>query len=98
MLILRDQPGVRTLGFLSLEAASGHHIARPKEVRGSKPPYIDCQRALMICEEEGCCLEQWCLYVYRLKSGFSRVDFGPLFIHDSWPPTAWAWVLPPDSG
>ena len=39
MLILRDQPGVRTLGFISLEAASGHHIARPKEVRGSKPPY-----------------------------------------------------------
>jgi hypothetical protein len=52
----------------------------------------------MICEEEGCCLEQWCLYVYRLKSGFSRVDFGPLFIHDSWPPTVWAWILPPDSG
>ena len=52
----------------------------------------------MICEEEGCCLEQWCLYVHRLKSGFSRVDFGPLFIHDSWPPTAWAWILPPDSG
>ena len=43
----------------------------------------------MICEEEGCCLDQWCLYVHRLKSGFSRVDFGPLFIHDSWPPTAW---------
>ena len=39
MLILRDQPGVRTLWFISLEAASGHHIARPKEVRGSKPPY-----------------------------------------------------------
>ena len=39
MLILRDQLGVRTLGFISLEAASGHHIARPKEVRGSKPPY-----------------------------------------------------------
>jgi hypothetical protein len=39
MLILRDQPGVRTPGFISLEAASGHHIARPKEVRGSKPPY-----------------------------------------------------------
>ena len=39
----------------------------------------------MICEEEGCCLEQWCLYVHRLKSGFSRVDFGPLFIHDFWP-------------
>ena len=39
MLILRDQPGVCTLGFISLEAASGHHIARPKEVRGSKPPY-----------------------------------------------------------
>ena len=34
----------------------------------------------MICEGEGCCLEQWCLYVHRLKSGFSRVDFGPLFI------------------
>ena len=52
----------------------------------------------MICEGEGYCLEQWCLYVHRLKSGFSRVDFGPLFIHDSWPPTAWAWILPPDSG
>ena len=39
MLILRDQLGVRTLGFISLEAASGHHIARPKEVRGSKLPY-----------------------------------------------------------
>ena len=51
----------------------------------------------MICEEEGCCLEQWCLYVHQLKSGFSRVDFGFLFIHDSWPPTAWAWILPPDS-
>ena len=36
---------------------------------------VDCQRALMICEEEGCCLEQWCLYIHRLKSGFSRVDF-----------------------
>ena len=36
MLILRDQPEVRTLGFISLEAASGHHIARPKEVRGCK--------------------------------------------------------------
>jgi hypothetical protein len=43
----------------------------------------------MIYEEEGCCLEQWCLYVHRLKSSFSKVDFGPLFIHDSWPPTAW---------
>jgi hypothetical protein len=52
----------------------------------------------MMCEEEGCCLEQWYLYVHRLKSGFSRVDFGPLFIHDSWPPTAWAWIIPPDSG
>jgi hypothetical protein len=40
----------------------------------------------MIYEEEGCCLEQWCLYIHRLKSGFSRVDFGPLFIHNSWPP------------
>ena len=46
----------------------------------------------MIYEEEGCCLEQWCLYVHRLKSGFSRVDFGPLFIHDSWPPTRLATV------
>ena len=27
MLILRDQPGVRTLGFISLEAASGYHIS-----------------------------------------------------------------------
>ena len=44
----------------------------------------------MIYEREDCCLEQWCLYVHRLKSGFSRVDFGPLFIYDSWPPTAWA--------
>ena len=35
----------------------------------------------MICKEEGCCLEQWCLYLHRLKSGFSRVDFGSLFIH-----------------
>ena len=52
----------------------------------------------MICEGEGCCLEQWCLYVHRLKSGFSRVDFDLLFIHDSWPPTAWAWIIPPDSG
>ena len=52
----------------------------------------------MICEGEGCCLEQWCLYVHRLKSGFSRVDFGPLFMHNSWPPTAWAWIIPPDSG
>jgi hypothetical protein len=41
----------------------------------------------MIYEEEDCCLEQWCLYVHRLKSSFSRVDSGPLFIHDSWPPT-----------
>ena len=40
----------------------------------------------MIYEEEGCCLEQWCPYVHQLKSGFSRVDFGPLFIHNSWPP------------
>ena len=39
MLILRNQSGGRTLGFISLEAASGHHIARPKEVRRSKPPY-----------------------------------------------------------
>ena len=30
----------------------------------------------MICEEGGYCLEQWCLYIHRLKSGFSRVDFG----------------------
>ena len=52
----------------------------------------------MICEEEGCCLEQWCLYVHRLKSSFSRVDFGPLFIYDSWPPTAWAWIIPLDFG
>ena len=52
----------------------------------------------MIYEEEGCCLEQWCLYVHQLKSGFSRVNFGPLFIHDSWPPTAWAWILLSDSG
>ena len=22
----------------------------------------------MIYDEEGCCLEQWCLYVHRLKS------------------------------
>ena len=51
----------------------------------------------MILEEEGCYLEQWYLYVHRLKSGFSRVDFGPLFIYDSWPPTAWAWILPPNS-
>ena len=49
----------------------------------------------MISEEEGCCLEQWCLYVHRLKSGFSRVDFGPLFIHDSWPPTR---LTGPDRG
>jgi hypothetical protein len=39
MLILRDQPGVRTLGFISLVAASGHHRTKPKEVRGPKPPY-----------------------------------------------------------
>jgi hypothetical protein len=52
----------------------------------------------MIYEEEGSCLEQWCLYVHRLKFGFSRVNFGLLFIHDSWPPTAWAWILLPDSG
>ena len=30
---------MRTLGFISLVAASGHHRTRPKEVRGSKPPY-----------------------------------------------------------
>ena len=52
----------------------------------------------MIYEEEDCCLEQWCLYIHQLKSGFSRVDFGPLFIYDSWPPTTWAWILPLDSG
>jgi hypothetical protein len=51
----------------------------------------------MIYEEEGCCLEQWYPYVHRLKSDFSKVDFGPLFIHDSWSPTTWAWILPPDS-
>ena len=51
----------------------------------------------MIYEEEDYCLEQWCLYVHRLKSGFSKVDLGPLFIHDSWPPTVWAWILLPDS-
>jgi hypothetical protein len=29
MLILRDQPGVRSLGFISLVAASGHnYLAR----------------------------------------------------------------------
>ena len=39
MLILRDQPGVRTLGFISLVAASGYHRTKPKEVRGPKPPY-----------------------------------------------------------
>ena len=44
---------------------------------------VDCQRAMVICEEGGCCLEQWCLYIHQLKSGFSRMDFGPLFIHDS---------------
>jgi hypothetical protein len=32
---------VRTLGFISLVAASGHHRTKPKEVRGPKPPYID---------------------------------------------------------
>ena len=31
---------MRTLGFISLVAASGHHRTRPKEVRGPKPPYI----------------------------------------------------------
>ena len=30
---------MRTLGFISLVAASGHHRTRPKEVRGPKPPY-----------------------------------------------------------
>ena len=40
----------------------------------------------MIYEEEGCYLEQWYLYVPQLKYGFSRMNFGPLFIHNSWPP------------
>jgi hypothetical protein len=43
---------------------------------------IDIQSALRICEGRGCYLEQWCLYVHRLKSGFSREDFGSLFIYD----------------
>ena len=30
---------MRTLGFISLVAASGHHRTKPKEVRGPKPPY-----------------------------------------------------------
>jgi hypothetical protein len=50
-----------------------------------------------MCEERGYYLKQWYLYVHQLKSGFSKVDFGPLFIHDSWPPTAWAWILLPVS-
>jgi hypothetical protein len=49
-------------------------------------------------EGRGCYLEQWCLYVYRLKSGFSKVDFDPLFIHNSWPPTVWTRILLSDSG
>jgi hypothetical protein len=49
-------------------------------------------------KEKGRCLDAWCSVFNRLKSGFSRVDFGPLLIHDSWPPVAWAWILPPDSG
>ena len=52
----------------------------------------------MIYEEEGCYLEDWCLYIHQLKSGFSKVDFSPLFIHNSLPPTTWAWILLPDSG
>jgi hypothetical protein len=49
-------------------------------------------------KEKGSCLDAWCSVFNRLKSGFSRVDSGPLLIHDSWPPIAWAWILPPDSG
>ena len=30
---------MRTLGFISLVAASGHHRTKSKEVRGPKPPY-----------------------------------------------------------
>jgi hypothetical protein len=47
----------------------------------------------MIYEEEGCYLEDWCLYIHQLKSGFSKVDFSPLFIHNSLPPTTWAGFL-----
>ena len=49
-------------------------------------------------KEKSSCLGALCSVFNRLKSGFSRVDFGPLFIHDSWPPIAWGWILPPDSG
>jgi hypothetical protein len=52
----------------------------------------------MMGKGRGYYLEQWCLYVHQLKSGFSRVDFSPLFIYNSWPPSAWAWILPLDSG
>jgi hypothetical protein len=44
---------------------------------------IDIWSTLMMGEKKGCYLEQWCLYIHQLKSGFSRVNFGPLFIHDS---------------
>jgi hypothetical protein len=52
----------------------------------------------MIGEGRGCYLKQWYLYVHQLKSDFSRVDFSPLFIYDSELPTAWAWILPSNSG
>ena len=37
---------MRTLGFISLVAASGHHRTRPKEVRGPKPPYREHHTAV----------------------------------------------------
>ena len=55
----------------------------------------------MISEEEGCCLEQWCLYIHRLKSGFSRVDWprsgpvrsGPIFGDRSNSPDRTVWAI-----
>ena len=42
---------MRTLGFISLVAASGHHRTRPKEVRGPKPPYTPSgEKVLRIAE------------------------------------------------
>ena len=34
---------MRTLGFISLVAASSHHRTKPTEVRGPKPPYTAAQ-------------------------------------------------------
>ena len=38
-------------------------------------------------KEKSSCLDVWCFVFNRLKSGFFRVDFGSLLIHDSPPAT-----------